>query len=235
MTFFTDIGTKFYNSFLKYGDLWKTVLGRGLVNTLLITMAALAMGLVLGMVFGVVKVLPRGNMFTAALKKFAGFYTTVFRGTPVVVQALIFYYGVFAPMHVDALPVAFLVFGLNSGAYMTESIRSGILAVDIGQMEAGRSLGLPYGATMMKIIMPQAFKNILPALGNEMIALLKDTSIVSFITVTDVTRAVFNIASRNYEFIITLLTLGLIYLIIVMIMTFFVGKAERWLRKSDHR
>jgi len=234
MIYYANIGDTFYNEFIKDGSLWKLVT-HGIVNTLLITVVALVMGLILGMLFGVVKVLPRHNIGIGILQKCASLYTTVFRGTPVVVQALLFYYGIFAPLHVSALPVAFVVFGLNSGAYMTESIRGGILAVDGGQMEAGRSLGLPYRTSMLSIIMPQAVKNILPALGNEAIALLKDTSIVSFITVTDLTRTVQNIASKHYEYIVTYLFLGLVYLVIVLIMTFFVNKLERWLRKSDHR
>ncbi|MCL2884944.1 MAG: amino acid ABC transporter permease [Oscillospiraceae bacterium] len=235
MSFFIDIYNKFFKDFLAKGELWTTV-WHGLLNTLMITAVALVMGLVLGMLFGVIKVMPRRNAGVFILQKFAGIYTTVFRGTPVLVQLFFFYYAIFSPLlHIKGLYVAFLVFGLNSGAYMTESIRSGILAVDSGQMEAGRSLGLPFRTSMLKIIMPQAIKNILPALGNEAIALLKDTSIASVITVSELTRAVQNIASKNYEYTISYLFLGLAYLVIVMIMTFFTNKLERRLRKSDHR
>ncbi len=160
-------------------------------------------------------------------------YITVIRGTPVMVQLLIIYYVIFASVQMPKLIVGILAFGLNSGAYVAEIVRSGIMAVDRGQTEAGRSLGLNYIQTMRYIVLPQALKNILPALGNEFIALLKETSIVGYIALMDLTRAGDIIRSRTYDAFMPLIAVALIYLAIVILLTRALDRLERRLRKSD--
>ncbi|MEG2036538.1 MAG: amino acid ABC transporter permease, partial [Ruthenibacterium sp.] len=162
-------------------------------------------------------------------------YLTVFRGTPMMVQLLIMYLVVFVVFDPGEIIVAILSFGINSGAYVAEIFRSGIMSIDPGQMEAGRSLGLPYRTTMMKIVMPQAVKNVLPALGNEFIALLKETAIVGYIGLRDVTRGADIIRSQTYDPFPPLLSAALIYLVLVMLLTKGVGILERRLAQSDRR
>ena len=166
------------------------------------------------------------------LNGIAKVYLTVFRGTPVVVQLLIMYYVVFASVNVNPIVAAVLAFGLNSAAYVAEAIRAGIMAIEIGQFEAGRSLGFTYGQTMMYIIMPQAVKNALPAMCNEFIALLKESSIVGYIGLVDITKAGDIIRSNTYEATMPLFTVAIFYLIIVMILTSLVGRLERRLKKD---
>jgi ABC-type amino acid transport system permease subunit len=161
-------------------------------------------------------------------------YVTIIRGTPVMIQLLIIYYVIFASTNIDKVLVAVLAFGLNSAAYMTEIVRSGIMSIDKGQFEAGRSLGFNYLQTMIHIIFPQAFKNILPALGNEFIVLIKETSVAGYVALKDLTYVGNLIRSRTYEAFFPLITIALIYLIIVMILSYFLKKLERRLRNSDH-
>ena len=156
------------------------------------------------------------------------------RGTPVVVQLLIIYFGIFASVNISKMIVAVIAFGINSGAYVAEIVRSGIMSIDKGQFEAGRSLGFNYVQTMVYIIIPQAFKNVLPALGNELIVLLKETSVSGYIAMEDLTKGGDIIRSRTYDAMMPLLAVALIYLIIVMLLEFAVGKLERRLRNSDH-
>ncbi|MDE6133068.1 MAG: amino acid ABC transporter permease, partial [Oscillospiraceae bacterium] len=158
----------------------------------------------------------------------------VIRGTPVVVQLLIIYFGIFASVNIGKMIVAVIAFGINSGAYVAEIVRSGIMSIDKGQFEAGRSLGFNYVQTMVHIIMPQAFKNVLPALGNELIVLLKETSVSGYIAMEDLTKGGDIIRSRTYDAMMPLLAVALIYLVIVMLLEFAVGKLERRLRNSDH-
>jgi ABC-type amino acid transport system permease subunit len=165
----------------------------------------------------------------------AKLYLTVIRGTPVVLQLLIIMYVVFATVKIDKLLVAVIAFGINSAAYVAEIFRSGIMSIDKGQMEAGRSLGLNYRQTMLRIILPQAVKNVLPALGNEFIVLLKETSIAGYIAVQDLTRAGDIIRSRTYDAFTPLIAVAIIYLTLVMILSHFVGRLERRLAKSDRR
>ncbi|MDD4502097.1 MAG: amino acid ABC transporter permease, partial [Clostridia bacterium] len=160
-------------------------------------------------------------------------YITIIRGTPVVLQLLIIYYVVFATVAVDKVLAAVVAFGLNSAAYVAEIVRSGIMSVDPGQMEAGRSLGFTYGKTMWYIVLPQAFKNILPALGNEFIVLLKETSVSGYIALADLTKGGEYIRSRTYDAFMPLIAVALIYLGIVMLLTYLVNKLERRLSKSD--
>ncbi len=207
----------------------------GLQHTILIALCSLVIGIVMGTLLSVVKVTPRTNPIVRVLHFLADVYITVIRGTPVVVQLLLIYFAILSPLGWDALVVAILVFGINSSAYVAEIIRGGILAVDKGQMEAGRSLGLSYGTTMLRIVLPQAIKNILPALGNEFIVLIKETSVASFITVTDLTRAAQSLNGKYYDVFVTYLVLAVVYLVLVMIATFFVNLMERRLRRSDNR
>ena len=169
------------------------------------------------------------------LDKIAGLYVSLFRGTPIVVQLLVFYY-VLMPslsMNLNSVAVAVVVFGMNSGAYISEMMRAGILSVDPGQMEGGRSVGLSYGTTMMKIIIPQAVKNILPTLGNEFISLIKETSVVSFVGATDLYVAFNRIGSNSYEFMVPYIVMALIYIALVVIISMRIKIMERSLRKSD--
>ena len=207
----------------------------GLKNTLLIAILALCIGIFIGTIISTIKVTPKkkNNYFLRFLEKLADLYVVIVRGTPVVVQLLLLYFALLAPLRIPALIVAILVFGLNSGAYVSEIMRSGILAVDDGQMEAGRSLGLSYGATMGKIILPQAVKNIIPTLGNEFITLLKETSVAGFITVIDVTMVSRHIVAAKYDALVPYIILALIYLLIVYIVTLLLNVVEGRLRKSD--
>lgn len=224
----------FPDQFIKFTKTYKPML-EGLQNTLKVSFFALVIGIVVGTLLAVIKVVPKKGIIGKALEAIVNVYIAFFRGTPVVVQLLLAYYGILGPMNVGALYVAILVLGLNSSAYVAENVRSGILAVDHGQMEAGRSLGLTYRTTMWKIVLPQAIKNILPALGNELIALIKETSVVGFITVFDLTRAARAVLSKTYTAFEPYLVLALTYLAIVLIATFFVNKLERRLRQSDKR
>ena len=228
---FEGFCTRFVDIFITDGG-YKTMLD-GLKNTILIALIALVIGVVVGTLFAIIKVVPKKGVISRILHIIADIYITVIRGTPVMVQLLLMYFGILSARGIDALVVAMIVFGLNSSAYVAEIIRSGIQAVDKGQMEAGRSLGLSYPTTMWKIILPQAIKNILPALGNEFIVLIKETSVAGFITVFDLTRAARAIVADTYEPFVPYLTLAAMYLILVMIATFFVNLLERRLRKSD--
>ena len=209
----------------------------GLKNTMIIAVAGLIIGIFIGTIIAAVRVFPKYKVVPRVLDKICSFYVALFRGTPIVVQLLVFYYVVLPIIglnRVDSLIVAIIVFGMNSGAYISEIMRGGILSVDIGQMEGGRSVGLGYGTTMMKIVIPQAIKNILPTLGNEFIALVKETSVVSFVGATDLYKAFRSIGSRTYEYMVPYITMALIYIVVVMIITLLIKVMERRLRKSDH-
>ena len=209
----------------------------GLKNTLIIAVIGLIIGIVIVTLIATVRVLPKYKMLPRVLNAICGFYVELFRGTPIVVQLLIFYY-VLLPLlgiRIPSLNVATLVFGLNSGAYISEIMRSGILSVDGGQMEAGRAVGLSFGTTMMKIVIPQAIKNILPTLGNEFIALVKETSVVSFVGATDLYLAFNRIGSNSYEFMVPYIVMALIYIVLVLIISAGVKIMERSLGKSDRR
>lgn len=212
----------------------------GLVNTLIITFCAIAIGIILGVITAAVKVTPAKGpkplrVLIKVLKGIGNAYVALFRGTPIIVQLLVIYWVMLAPLRIEPMLVAVLVFGLNSGAYVTESVRGGILAVDRGQMEAGRSLGMGYAATMFKIVLPQAIKNIIPMLANEFVSMIKETSVAGWITVMDVTYATRQIVGREYDTFIPYITLAIIYLVIILIATFFIRLLERRLRKSDKR
>ncbi|MBE6597088.1 MAG: amino acid ABC transporter permease [Ruminococcaceae bacterium] len=225
----------FYRQLIEYGG-YKTVL-IGLKNTALIAVFGLLIGLVLGCLLATCKILPRTNRIVRILSSVVDVYVAIFRGTPMVVQLLLVHYVIFPAVGLDisSIAEAVLAFGLNSAAYVSEIIRGGILSIDIGQTEAGRALGLNYGKTMIKIVLPQAIKNVIPTLGNEFIALLKETSVVSFIAVVDITKSFQNIANSTYEYIVPYIVLALVYLVVVLAVTGLIKLVERRLRASDKR
>lgn len=209
----------------------------GLKNTLLIAIIGLIIGIIIGTLIATVRVVPKYKVLPRVLNGFCSFYVGLFRGTPMVVQLLVFYY-VMLPlmgMHMTGVQVSMLVFGLNSGAYISEIMRSGILSVDQGQMEGGRSVGLSFGTTMIKIVIPQAVKNILPTLGNEFITLIKETSVVSFVGAADLYVAFNYMGSNSYEFMVPYLVMAMIYIVLVLIISAAIKIMERSLRKSDRR
>ena len=209
----------------------------GLQNTLTIAISGLIIGIVIGTLIATVRVIPKYKVMPRVLNAICSFYVELFRGTPIVVQLLIFYY-VLLPIwgiRMSGVEVSMLVFGLNSGAYISEIMRSGILSVDSGQMEAGRAVGLSFGTTMIKIVIPQAVKNILPTLGNEFIALVKETSVVSFVGATDLYVAFNLIGSNSYEFMVPYIAMALIYILLVLIISAGIKLMERSFRKSDRR
>lgn len=236
LSFFTDLGEKFYDSFINKGR-WQYIVN-GLGLTLLITLVAVIIGIILGTIIALIKVGHANNPKKLRISNaICSVYLTVIRGTPIVVQLLIVYFIVLLPFTNDNLNLiaCFIAFGVNSGAYVAEVIRSGIQSVDHGQIEAGRSLGLSQRTTMIKIVFPQALKNVLPAIGNEFIALLKETAIAGYIGVQDMTKGGDIIRSITYDPYTSLLTVAAIYLIIVMGFSFLQSRLERRLRKSDHR
>ena len=228
-----NFADQFYLNFIK-DNRWKYLTG-GLGNTLMITMGALVLGVVFGFLLALVRTTHDRTGKLGFLNGLAKLYLTVVRGTPVVVQLMIIYFVVFASVRINGVIAAIIAFGLNSAAYVAEIFRSGIMSIDKGQMEAGRSLGLTYGQTMWRIIMPQAVKNVLPALGNEMITLLKETSVAGYIALQDLTKGGDIIRGRTYSAFMPLLAVAAIYLIIVLILQALVGRLERRLAKSDRR
>ena len=226
---------KFIEIFIEQNGYVKVV--EGLQNTLLIAILGLIIGTVIGTLIATVRVIPKYKVLPRILNGICSFYVGLFRGTPIVVQLLIFYYVMLPLMGVrmTGVNVAILVFGLNSGAYISEIMRSGIMSVDHGQMEAGRAVGLSFSTTMMKIVIPQAIKNILPTLGNEFIALIKETSVVSFVGAADLYVAFNYIGSNSYEFMVPYLVMAIIYIILVLIISLGIKLMERSLRKSDRR
>lgn len=226
---------KFIEIFIEQNGYTRVV--EGLQNTLLIAVCGLIIGILIGTVIATVRVLPKYKVLPRVLNGICSFYVALFRGTPMVVQLLVFYY-VLLPVigwNFSGVQVAMLVFGLNSGAYISEIMRSGIQSVDPGQMEAGRAVGLSFGASMTKIVIPQAVKNILPTLGNEFIALIKETSVVSFVGTADLYVAFNYIGTNNYEFMVPYLVMALIYIAIVLAVTLLIKLLERSLKKSDRR
>ena len=224
-------------------DRWLSLL-RGLENTLLITFFAAIIGILLGIIVAAVRTTYDNNGENMKYQKSIGYYIlgffnvickiylTIIRGTPVVVQLLIIYFIIFANSTNDIL-VATLAFGINSGAYVAEILRGGIMAIDKGQFEAGRSIGFNYLQTMIYIIIPQVFKNVLPTLLNEFIVLLKETSVAGYVGIMDLTRAGNSIRGVTFSAFMPLIAVALIYLVIVMLLTWLVGKVERRLRKSE--
>ena len=223
----------FYAQFILKGG-YKTAL-QGLLATVEIAVAGLVIGIILGTLIALVKVMPKYKVFPRILSGVCDVYVGFFRGTPMVVQLLLGYYVLLPALGIasDALMVAIIIFGLNSGAYVSEIMRAGIQSVDGGQLEAGRAVGLPYWTAMAKIVIPQSIKNILPTLGNEFIVLIKETSVVSFIAVTDITKAFRAIGDANYEYVIPYVMLALIYLVLVLLITLGIKLMERRLKRNE--
>lgn len=208
--------------------------------TIFITVFALLIGIILGTLLAVCRVIPQTNIVSKALNKIAGAYISIFRGTPLMVQLFIFSFVIFANVifinsKVSAYLIAVIGFGLNSAAYVSENIRAGILSIDKGQMEAGRALGLSYGKTMWNVILPQAAKNIIPPLGNEAITLVKDTSVALIIGVNEFFYVIKGLTASTYNVLTPYLFAAVVYYITVAIMSFGLNKLEKRLRRSDAR
>lgn len=241
----SDFQTKFYLNFIK-DDRWKYITS-GLGNTLKITVFALIFAVIIGVLVAIIRYsydknhTNKAGNFIQSLLQFllavangiCHVYLTIIRGVPVVVQLMIIYFIIFASPDVSKIFCAVVAFSLNSGAYVAEIVRGGLNSVDKGQFEAGRSLGFGYIATMWYIILPQAFKNILPALGNEAIMLLKDTSISGYVAIQDLTKGGDIIRSRTYDAFMPLIAVALIYLILVTILTLLLRRLERRLQSSE--
>ena len=238
LTFWQEFYVKFYQAFIE-GDRWKQYL-EGVCTTLYVTAMALILGIALGVVVAMVRTAHdqqrpgKKNFFLGIINGICKVYITVIRGTPMMVQLLIMGFVIFSSSR-DFTFVGTLTLGINSGAYVAEIIRGGLMSLDPGQMEAGRSLGLNYIDTMRFIVIPQAFKAILPSLGNEFIVLLKDTSLINVIGGKELVYAAQSIYGRTYEQMFPLVGVALIYLVLVMILSWLLGILERRLRKSDRR
>ena len=208
----------------------------GLVATIEIAVFGLLIGILIGTVIGIIRVMPKYKLLPRILDKICVCYLELFRGTPIVVQLLIGYWVLLPSLNISvnsAVPVAIIVFGLNSGAYVSEIMRGGINSVDSGQLEAGRAVGLPYPVAMMKIVVPQAVKNILPTLGNEFIVLIKETSVVSFVAVTDLYKSFKQLGDPTYNYVVPYLMLALTYLVLVLLISWGVRALEKKLKKSE--
>lgn len=240
MTWFNDLKSDFILNFVLQ-DRWKFITS-GLKNTLIITFLAVILGVILGALVAIVRSsydktyteMQKGvkKVLLSIANALCRIYLTVIRGTPVVVQLMIMYYIIFASSR-NSLMVAVLAFGINSGAYVAEIVRSGIMSIDEGQFEAGRSLGFDYKSTMWYIIIPQAFKNVLPALANEFIVLLKETSVAGYVTIRDLTMGGNIIRAATYSAFMPLIAVALIYLVMVIFFTKLVSILERRLRRSE--
>ncbi len=229
--YFIGLGDSLYLNFVK--DDRYLYLTRGLAVTLEITFFALLIGVVLGFILAIIRSTCDKTGKLKILNMIAKLYITIIRGTPVVLQLLILYFVIFASVNINKVVVAAIAFGLNSGAYVAEIVRSGIMAVDEGQFEAGRSLGFNYFQTMCYIVLPQAIKNILPALGNEFIVLLKETSVSGYIAIQDLTKGGDIIRSQTFEPFLPLIAVAIIYLVMVIIFQKLVNLLERRLRKNE--
>lgn len=238
LSFFQDFFVKFYQAFIE-GDRWLQYLN-GVKTTLLVTALALILGIVLGVLVAMLRTAHdqqrpgHRNPILAVLNLICKVYVTVIRGTPMMVQLLIMGFVIFASSR-NFTMIGTLTLGINSGAYVSEIVRGGLMSVDVGQSEASRSLGLGYVDTMRFIVIPQAIKAILPSLGNEFIMLLKDTSLLTVIGGKELLYAARGIANRNYEQMFPLFGAAVIYLVLVMLFTWLLGKLERRLRESDRR
>ena len=223
---------QFYLNFIKE-DRWK-YLYDGLKVTLTVTVFAALIGILLGFIVAIIRSTYDKTGKLALLNAVCSVYLTVIRGTPVLVQLLIIYFVIFGSVRVDKVFVAIVAFGINSCAYVAEIIRGGIMSIDQGQFEAGRSIGFNYVQTMIYIILPQVFKNVLPALGNEFIVLLKETSVSGYIALQDLTKGGDIIRSQTYSPLLPLLAVALVYLLFVVILSELLKELERRLRNSDH-
>lgn len=241
--FFMEFPDRFYRNFIE-DEMWRYITD-GLKTTLTVTFFAVIIGIVLGFIIALIRATYDrtgkkflkwngiGDLLLWFFNLLAKVYLTIIRGTPVVVQLLIIYFVIFAAVDIDKVVVAVIAFGINSAAYVAEIFRGGIMSIDIGQMEAGRSIGFSYWQTMWYIILPQAFKTVLPTLGNEFIVLLKETSVAGYIALQDLTKGGDIIRSRTYDAFFPLIAVAIIYLIMVMIFTKLVSMLERRLQQSE--
>ena len=227
-----ELKSSFISNFID-DNRWRYITD-GLKVTLLVTVFAVLIGVVLGFLIAIVRTTHDKTGKLKILNAICKVYLTVIRGTPVVVQLMIIYFIIFGSVDISKVIVAIIAFGINSGAYVAEIFRSGIMSIDNGQFEAGRSLGFNYAQTMRYLVMPQAFKNVLPTLCNEFISLLKETSVSGYIALQDLTKGGDIIRSRTYDAFMPLIAVALIYLAMVMIFTKLVSILERRLRNSDH-
>ena len=237
---FEEVKAEFITNFID-GERWR-FLADGLLNTLQITVVACLIGIAIGIVVAAVRsswdknhetMRPGiGRFFLGVVNAICKVYLTVIRGTPVVVQLMIIYYIIFASSR-NALGIAMLAFGINSGAYVAEIVRGGIMSIDVGQFEAGRSLGFNYVQTMRYVVVPQVFKNVLPTLANEFISLLKETSVAGYVAIQDLTKGGDIIRGATYSPFMPLIAVAIVYLVMVMFFTWLVGKLERRLRSSE--
>ena len=202
----------------------------GLGYTLLISLFSVLLGLVIGILMALMR-LSKSKILRAV----SGIYIDIIRGTPTMVQLLIIYFVIFANVHIDKWVVGFIAFGINSGAYIAEIVRGGILSVNIGQTEAGRSLGMTHKQTMASIVMPQAMKKILPALGNEFVVLIKETAVIGMIANIDLVGAARKVQSLTYDYLIPLLSIAVIYYVVIKIISTLLSKVEKGMRKADKR
>ena len=234
MNSFTQMWNEFVRQFITLRG-YENVL-KGLWATLQIAVIGLLIGIAIGTLIAVVRVMPKYKLMPRILDKICVCYIELFRGTPMVVQLLIGYWVLLPLLGINVnsgISVAVVVFGLNSGAYVSEIMRGGINSVDAGQMEAGRAVGLTYATTMLKIVVPQAIKNILPTLGNEFIVLIKETSIVSFIAVTDLYKSFKQLGDPTYNYTVPYLMLALTYLVMVLLISWGVKALEAKMKKSE--
>ena len=202
----------------------------GLGYTLLISLFSVLLGLVIGILMALMR-LSKSKILRAV----SGIYIDIIRGTPTMVQLLIIYFVIFANVHIDKWVVGFIAFGINSGAYIAEIVRGGILSVNIGQTEAGRSLGMTHKQTMASIVMPQAMKNILPALGKELVVLIKEPAVIGMIANIDLVGAARKVQSLTYDYLIPLLSIAVIYYVVIKIISTLLSKVEKGMRKADKR
>lgn len=217
---------------------WTNLFLKGLVNTIKLAILGLIIGIIIGTLIAVIKVAPKYKLITRILDKICTVYVALFRGTPMVVQLLVTYYVLLPSIGVsdiNAMSVGIIVFGMNSGAYVSEIMRGGLNSIDKGQLEAGRALGLPYSVTMLKIVIPQAVKNILPTLGNEFITLIKETSVVSFITVYDLYTVMSTLSGTTYDAMVPYLFMAIIYIVLVLLITLLIKAMEKSFAKSEKR
>ena len=234
MNNFSSLWNEFVKQFITNRG-YESVLD-GLLITIEIAVFGLVLGVIIGTLIGIVRVMPKYKLLPRILDKICVCYVELFRGTPIVVQLLIGYWVLLPALGISVnsgVPVAVMVFGLNSGAYVSEIMRGGINSVDVGQLEAGRAVGLPYSTAMMKIVIPQAIKNILPTLGNEFIVLIKETSVVSFVAVTDLYKSFKQLGDPKYNYIVPYLMLALTYLVMVLLISWGVRALEKHLKKSE--
>lgn len=228
MSFFETFMYEFNKTFI-VDDRWKLFLN-GIGVTLIISLFAI----LLGLIFGIAAAMGKLSK-SKVLNWISVAYLDIIRGTPTMVQLFLIYFVILAPLNIDPKLVAIIAFGINSGAYVAEIIRGGILSVNKGQTEAGRSLGLTSGQTMLRIVMPQAIKNILPALGNEFIVLIKETAVIGYISRIDLMAAALNVQALTYSFTGPIVAVAIIYYVIIKILTIFLNMFEKHLRKSDAR